>query len=124
MSDYPYDVLLVTPLAGYAAARSVFAAVTQNPADATAEWREASDGTRVDPLDEESPLETTHRVCHTAARASTVAALPALAAQIPGAQWCVTREGVGTEEERPVESVGDCLARLDLEWKLPPEESP
>lgn len=76
-TEYKYRVVLVVQDGpAYDAARAAMAQVTGEAADATATWRMATD-------DPGSPT-VTHRVADTLARPSTVALLPALAAQIGG----------------------------------------
>lgn len=106
-TEYTHDLLLVCPVAYYDAARQVFAGVTGNPGDATAEWRAVSDGTR-DP--ETGLLVHTHYAAHSGARGSTVERMSALANQIPGSAWRATARGQGTAQRERVLGATEALA--------------
>lgn len=116
MTVHVYSVMLVSPVAAYTTARGVFASTTGEPSDASADWRELTDGT----TDLNGDWVTTHRACITGARATVVAQLPLLAAAIPGATWHVLADGVGTPAEQAVKTRAAALLEDGL-WLLEPE---
>lgn len=109
------SVLLVTPDALRAAAAQTFAAASGNPADAAPEVFGI-------PLTSASaPGDVTHWACHTRVRAATLAALPQIAALIPGSLWHVTEhdaDGPGWARHTAL----DFLAAHDLALYTPPDE--
>jgi hypothetical protein len=118
-TQYTHRIALVIDEgAAYAAARVAMSQVTDEPADAHADWRPATDGT--------TNLLTgdwivTHRVCNTLARASTVAALPTLEAQL-GGSWYVLELNRDTTPEYP-RTFGEAPAEAGV-WLLERDEDP
>jgi hypothetical protein len=118
-TEYTHRVALVIDEgAAYAAARVAMSQITGEPADADADWRPATDGT-ADAVTGEWVV--THRVCNTLARASTVAALPTLEAQL-GGSWHVLEQDRDTTPEHP-RTFGEALAEAGV-WLLERDEDP
>ena len=112
-TQFTHRVVLVAPNgAAYDAARAATSQVTGEIADATANWRLATDGT----LDDDDVPVATHRVADTLARASTVAALPTLQAQIGGSFYIIA-SGRGTPGLTTHMSVDDALIAAGV-WLL------
>lgn len=104
-------VLLVTPAAHRAAAAQLMAQASGNPADAAPESFSV-------PLCPLAGDEITHWACHTRVRASTLAALPQLAALIPGSLWCVTAHDDDSPDTARA-GVADWLAAQGLQLYTP-----
>lgn len=104
--------MLVTPTAYRTSAAALFAQASGNPADA----QPGSFGVAV--CAAAAPTTVTHWACHTRVRASTLAALPQLAALIPGALWHVTAHDDDTPHTARL-SVADWLATQGLQLYTP-----
>lgn len=108
-------VLLVTPAAHRSAAAAIFAQASGNPADASPE------AISVPLCAPDAPGTITHWACHTRVRATTLAALPQLAALIPGGLWHITAHDDDTPDT-PRAGVADWLAAQGLALYTPPDE--
>jgi hypothetical protein len=111
------SALLVTPAAHRAAAAQLYAGATGRAEDATPDTfiveLAAIDGGEL----------VTHYACRTRIREETLAALPQLAAAIPGGLWHVTAHDDDTPEERDARlSAEDFLATHDLALYTPEDE--
>lgn len=116
MDAWIANVLLVAPAAHRALAAHLFGQATGRLEDAAPE----AFGVRLCAL---GGGEVTHWACHTRIRRSTLAALPQLAALVPGALWCVTAHDDDTELERAARaSVVDFLAAHGLAVEREAEE--
>ena len=113
MTAFTHRIILTTSEgSAYNAARGAMAQVTGETADATATWRESTDGTQ----DDDGAYVVTHRVADTLARASTVAALPTLQSQI-GGTYHILVDGRGTPSERVLMTRAEALEAAGL-WLL------
>lgn len=92
MNRWIEHALLVTPAAHRAAAAQLYGHATGRAEDATPQ-------TYSIPLTAAGGGEVTHYGCHTRIRAATLAALPQLAAAVPGALWHVTAHDDDTIEQ-------------------------
>lgn len=104
---FPYRILVAVPVAHVAAARAALAAQSGTPEDATATWRDAVEVSALD----DTP---THEWADMLARPEDVAALPALAAMIPGATYRLLESERGGVGEVQLESANEALTALGL----------
>ena len=109
-------VLLVTPATHRAAAAALYGRATGRAEDSTpATYSIALTATGGGPV--------THYACHTRIRAATLAALPQLAAAIPGSLWVVTAHDDDTPQQRAERpTVESFLASCGLALYTPEED--
>ena len=108
--------LLVTPAAHRAAAAQLYGHATGRAEDATPQAYSI-------PLTAAGGGEITHHACHTRIREGTLAALPQLAATIPGSLWVVTAHDDDTPPERAARpTVEAWLTAQGLALYTPPDE--
>lgn len=108
--------LLVTPATHRAAAAQLYGHATGRAEDATPQ-------TYSIPLTAAGGDEITHYACHTRIRAATLAALPQLAAAIPGSLWVVTAHDGDTPQQRAERpTVESWLTAQGLALYTPEEE--
>lgn len=115
MDRWIAHVLLVTPTAYRTSAAALMAQASGNPADA------APTAFSVPICAAGDTATITHWACHVRVRASTLEALPQLAALIPGGMWHVTAHDDDTPDT-PRLSVADWLATQGLRIYTPPDE--
>jgi uncharacterized membrane protein YjjB (DUF3815 family) len=111
------SALLVTPAAGRANAAAIFAQASGNQYDAAPESFSV-------PICALGGGEITHYACHTRLKDSSLVALPALAALVPGSFWAVTQHDDDSEAraaQRP--SVEEALAAYVLQRHADPEDT-
>lgn len=108
MGRWIAHVLLVTPAAHRTAAAQLMAQASGNPADAGP----AAFSVPVCAAGDTATI--THWACHARVRSTTLAALPQLAALIPGSLWHVTSHDDDTPEQASARLPVD--AYLATQW--------
>lgn len=116
MNRWIAHALLVTPAAQRTAAAQLYGHATGRAEDATPQTYSIA-------LTAAGGGPITHYACHTRIRESTLAALPQLAAAIPGSLWVITDHDNDTPQQRAARpTVESFLAAQGLALYTPEEE--
>lgn len=117
MDRWVAHALLITPAAHRAVAAQLYGHATGRAEDSTPDTYSIA-------LTAAGGGEITHYACHTRIRAGTLAALPQLAATIPGALWLVTAHDDDDAEATALRpDVSTWLAEHGLEIHTPEQET-